>query len=564
MTQVYKPTGQVLEQYWFLRDGETGLHMFSRFAYHNSTTPRSGVFQEFRTLFRPNSTLWTTLSSSDDFYGPQPIPNPAAATGKGVATVVQDATWDLAARSNDPYVDEVSRYFTKYTFSENWRDLKAAGLFADGSTTSDNSTFGAWQVYNTRDTYFGGPTHSDLTVDGIVYNYIVSNHHGDQAPNITDGFDRTFGPFFFYVNHLPAGSTLQQSRDDAKQFADASFAADFYDSIAEHVVNYVPTSGRGSWSGKIKLPQCADKPIAILAQNGIDYQDNVFDTDAYQYWADMDSNGCVSIPRIKAGTYRLTVYAEGCFGTYTQDDIVITAGQNTETQTEWSEESAGKEIWRIGTPDRSSGEYLHGYQPDTSKPLQPPEYRIYFANWDYLNDFPNGVDFYVGKSNEATDLNYVHWSVFGGYGNSVRPVEEAGNGNINNWTVRFDTSQSDLQNTSNATFTIQLAGAKAASGNTDVYNATQPYANIPFTVNVNGQDLPTWTIPYYQSSSCAVRSAVVCYQVGNKFTFPSSYLSPNETNTIVLSLPYNATDYESAILARSIYVQYDALRLELA
>ena len=25
---------------------------------------------------------------------------------------------------------------------------------------------------NTRDTYFGGPLHSDLTVDGIVYNYL--------------------------------------------------------------------------------------------------------------------------------------------------------------------------------------------------------------------------------------------------------------------------------------------------------------------------------------------------------------------------------------------------------
>lgn len=34
---------------------------------------------------------------------------------------------------------------------------------------------------NTKDTYFGGPLHSDLTVDGIVYDYIVSNHHGDQT-----------------------------------------------------------------------------------------------------------------------------------------------------------------------------------------------------------------------------------------------------------------------------------------------------------------------------------------------------------------------------------------------
>jgi rhamnogalacturonan endolyase len=35
-------------------------------------------------------------------------------------------------------------------------------------------------------------------------------------------------------------------------------------------------------------------------------------------------------------------------------------------------------------------------------------------------------------------------------------------------------------------------------------------------------------------------------------------------NTFVLSLPYNATDYESAMLPESVYVQYDALRLEVA
>jgi rhamnogalacturonan endolyase len=70
---------------------------------------------------------------------------------------------------------------------------------------------------------------------------------------------------------------------------------------------------------------------------------------------------------------------------------------------------------------------------------------------------------------------------------------------------------------------------------------------------------------YYHSSSCAVRSGVTCYHVSNKWTFPTSYLhaGKNTTNEIILSLPFNATDYESALLPRSIYVQYDALRLEV-
>lgn len=168
MSEVYPPTGQLLEQYWFLRDGETGLHTFSRLAYYNKTTPFLRNLQEFRTLFRPNTPLWTHLSTNEHFNVPQPQPNPAAGS-TGVATTVQDATWYLGNRTSDPYVAEVSDYFTKYTLQDTWRDHDVHGMFADGSQQSaNNSTFGAWLVMNTKDTYFGGPIHSDLVVDGIL------------------------------------------------------------------------------------------------------------------------------------------------------------------------------------------------------------------------------------------------------------------------------------------------------------------------------------------------------------------------------------------------------------
>lgn len=32
---------------------------------------------------------------------------------------------------------------------------------------------------------------------------------------------------------------------------------------------------------------------------------------------------------------------------------------------------------------------------------------------------------------------------------------------------------------------------------------------------------------------------------------------------VALSLPFNATDYESALLPTALYVQYDAMRLEI-
>jgi rhamnogalacturonan endolyase len=68
---------------------------------------------------------------------------------------------------------------------------------------------------------------------------------------------------------------------------------------------------------------------------------------------------------------------------------------------------------------------------------------------------------------------------------------------------------------------------------------------------------------YNQSSSCAARSAVICYNLANKWKFPASYLSSKQSNNLVLSLPFNGTNYESALLPRSVYVQYDALRLEV-
>jgi rhamnogalacturonan endolyase len=37
LQDTYPTTGQLFEQYWFLRDGEAGLHSFSRVAYYNET-----------------------------------------------------------------------------------------------------------------------------------------------------------------------------------------------------------------------------------------------------------------------------------------------------------------------------------------------------------------------------------------------------------------------------------------------------------------------------------------------------------------------------------------------
>ncbi|GAP89341.1 putative rhamnogalacturonate lyase c [Rosellinia necatrix] len=575
MSDTYAATNQTIEQWWFLREGETGLHLFTRVTYFNPSTPHLRELGELRTLFRPNTRLWTHLSGSDGNHAP--IPSAEAYQNQ---VVVQDATWYLGKTAGDPYVRQYSDYFTKYSFSELWRDHKVHGQYSDGTTSSDGNTYGAWLVHNTRETYYGGPLHYDLVVDGIVYNYLVSGHYGAPVPNITHGFDRTWGPQYYHFNRGSPNATLAELRADAAQYADPAWDAAFYDSVAAHVPNYAPTASRAAFEATIRLPAGAARPLAVLSENGRDFQLNVFDDASLQYWADVDpGTGRVSIPRVRAGTYRLTVFADGIFGWFIQDDVVVvaagTAAAAAAAATEaaapleftWVPESAGTEIWRVGTPDKSAGEYRHGAAPDGGKPLGPAQHRGYWAQWDFGADFPGGVVFDVGSGREGTDLNYVHWSWFPGGAANANPLRAASvYDDVANWTLRFDLSAAQLAaaRVGTATLTVDLAGAKTANGNNRwAALPAEPYSSVPYTVALNGADLETWLIPPLRSGSCGVRSGVVCQNFGHKFVFPAARLREGP-NQFVLSLPYNATNTETALLPGVIYVQYDALRLELA
>jgi rhamnogalacturonan endolyase len=67
----------------------------------------------------------------------------------------------------------------------------------------------------------------------------------------------------------------------------------------------------------------------------------------------------VHIPRVRAGTYRLTIYADGVFGQYEQDGVIVSAGdgKGAPLYVTWKAESHGKELWRIGVPDKVSGAF---------------------------------------------------------------------------------------------------------------------------------------------------------------------------------------------------------------
>ncbi|KAH8650696.1 rhamnogalacturonate lyase B [Ilyonectria robusta] len=542
MTDTFAETGQTLSQYWFLREGETGLHLFTRATYHeDSATNNIG---ELRTMFRPQRDLWTHIYGSEGNWAPLP---------QASSLEVQDSTTYYGNITGEPFADEYSDFFSKYAFSDQWRDHKVHGMYTDGTQNENGESYGSWVVHNHVDTYYGGPLHSDIMVDGIVYDYIVSSHHGARTPNTTSHFDRTFGPSY---RHFNKGGTLDELAADAAQYADPTWNADFYDDIAKYVPNYATSDKRTTFKAKVKLPNGAKRPIAVLAENRQDFQNNTIHPESLQFWGDVDpKSGNIEIPRVAEGTYRLTVYADAIFGQFTQDDVEVSKSNSKAKRSlefSWKAESAGKEIWRIGTPDKSAAEFKHGSKPSTETPLQPEEYRLYWAKHDFPTDFPDGVNFKVGESDPAEDFNYIHWSRISEVGNFFR--DEPYLKNVNNWTIRFDLESSQLHNTKLATFTVQIAGLKTGTNNPD-------FVNLPYTLNINGADVETWVLPWYYSTSCGVRSAVSCYNFGKKFAFSTEILKKGE-NSFVLSLPYNASSIEPAQLPWTTYLQYDALRLE--
>ncbi|TFY50246.1 hypothetical protein EVG20_g11632 [Dentipellis fragilis] len=152
-------TGSLVQRSWFLRDEESGIHSFLRLAYFNETKPNQGALGESRTMFRPNTPLWTHIVTNNEQYATHPSDQAIANEIQ-----VQDATWYIANTPNEPYVKEEADYWTKYTFADNQTN-KAHGLYG---VDASGDAFGAWWVVGQKDTFFGGPNHFDLMVDGIA------------------------------------------------------------------------------------------------------------------------------------------------------------------------------------------------------------------------------------------------------------------------------------------------------------------------------------------------------------------------------------------------------------
>ncbi len=343
-----------------------------------------------------------------------------------------------------------------------------AALYGETPTYGWSSTthrVGLWMMNSNQEFMSGGPLRVDLTghIDGkpalpadptllLVWH---SLHYGGQLIQVHSGdaWRKVIGPVLLYCNGDGDHDTLWQ---DARKRAAQEHAA--WPFPWAQAPGLVPRSERGHVTGQLQVrdPQSssahaahawvglAAPPYEALIDGKtagtIDWQ---VDGKFYQHWTRADGAGRFTIPMVRPGTYTLHAVADGIFGEYRHATVTVKPGEKLDLGSlTWVPMRYGTQVWEIGIPNRSAEEFRHG---------------DHYWQWGlyqlYPTEFPNDVDFTIGKSDHRTDWNYV------------QPAVPTGDGKWKGttWRIRFDHG-----GPSRGTATLRLGICGARGGSIDV------------------------------------------------------------------------------------------------
>jgi len=478
-------------------------------------------------------------------------------------------------------------YCVKYDYSSYEYLHQAHGLFG--------SQYGQWVVFTPgHDTMIDGPTKENLSLTGNILTIEPNSNHyrtgGVGTTSIAAGtqLSRIYGPFYVRINHFGMstsssidGGTIQTPDD---MFNDAVAAGtsftNFYDNEATLISKgYVPSTGRGSVAIQVNGVAGAPRTAwAVLSQNGVNQENN---TMSPQYTIDISSTGSGTFTNVVPGTYRLSVWNFGQWGEYRQDNVVVTAGNtNTLPAIGFVAENFGTSVWNIGTPDRSSHEFLHGHYTQ-NYPDGPLGYddREYYGAWNYWNDFAstNGAVIYNATdgpagpaTNDLSKWNYAHWGGFnpGLYGGACNASDDTTDAyQYTGCTSLGDTigipayvntltghSGTNGVNTPTPPWQIHFATPAGASSQAYVVLSLALSASQGReTVTLNGANSLSYSPPSSFNSDAIERSGLSGYTQWVAFQWPTSALNAEGADNVITTQVTGVNSQNSD----------DALRLEL-
>lgn len=352
------------------------------------------------------------------------------------------ADWDAGAPLN---LKEARRMTTgihkghaehKYDYSALIYEIPACGW----SSTKHN--LGFWFINPSFEYMAGGPTkaeltgHLDVNPGGTptLLNMWLGSHYGGSSLVVGENEDWTkvIGPFAIYCNTAPTHEAMWH---DALNRARTEAGTWPYAWVSDP--NYPPDTQRSTVSGQIVLRDPLDPALKVSNlwvgltapdyipprvnfarrtnapagsftnfpaagannfRNGfppeVDWQR---DAKFYQFWITASANGRFTIPNVRPGNYTLRAIADGVIGEFAVTNLTIGTGETKSLGAlTWQPQRYGRTLWQIGVPDRTAREFRHG-----------DHYWQWGLYFNYAKEFPNDVNYIVGRSDWHKDWNYV-------------------------------------------------------------------------------------------------------------------------------------------------------------
>jgi hypothetical protein len=554
--------------HFFLKPNDPTLYTY--YIANHASSAATGTFGQLQYLFRGSQTYFTntySFNSGLNNLGGWALTLPSAAdlasTDPGRA--VQNAAEDLHGFSLPSNWGR--EFYTKYDFSSYEYLHQAHCVYG--------SQFGACTIIPSSESLMGGPVKQDLIFTGNILmgelnsNHLVNDTPGYVAPSGTTT-TRIWGPIGFQFSEGESASTMYTNAVNTIPSALTLFAGNGILTGA----GYVPTgTTRGSVEPFITGggSSTANTAWAVLSDQNKSFQ---YSADGYQYWTANNSSGDATISNVVAGTYRLSAYVLGEWGELRMDGVTVAANATTDLHglnftPENFSPSGDAPIWTIGTPDRSSHEFLHGENNyGNAGSCSGCDDREYFGNWNYWSDFSansGSLVYYataVGSTPATNNLqkwNYTQWNQFdpGLYAGVYNSSDDTTDG-YQYIIPSYVKGLAGASGTNGVTTTVPpwfvyftTTSAQSSQGSFVDISIALSCVEANLTASLNGRAL-TWNA--INNSDCSVRSGLSGYYQWVVFEFPTSDLvAAGGKNTLQLSVAGNVQG-----------VEYDALRMEIS
>jgi rhamnogalacturonan endolyase len=472
----------------------------------------------------------------------------------------------------------------KYGYSAVIHEIPAYGW------SSTKHQLGLWFVNPSFEYMAGGPTkveltgHLDVNRGGTptLLNMWLGSHYGGSSLAVAAGesWSKVVGPFLIYCNSTngaarrTSGDAVDAGQHDLWQDALAQARREArrwpYEWVQD--VDYPRAAGRGAVSGRVTVRDPFDSQLRwsnmwvgvtapdyvpsggrpgmgaaplratnagerVIGRGGfpvmVDWQR---DAKYYQFWTPADAEGRFYIPQVRPGRYTLRVFADGIIGEAAQEGVQVHAGQTNQLGgVRWQPVRFGRTLWQIGVPDRTAREFRNG-----------DRYWQWGQYFNYPREFPNDVNFIIGRSDWRRDWNYVQPPRI--ETGAVTPVSEA--------DELEDSPQLPARLGRDAirptTWTIQFDHPRALRGRATLrlaFCGTHQGCNV--VVGVNGTEIgETGLLP---STSAMQRDGIRAFWIEKCLSFDAALLRRGQ-NRITLHSP--AQTWSQGVM-------YDCVRLEV-